>query len=945
MTPTPPSAAASTNGSGASPDNFRVVRKRNRVPLSCAPCRHRKLKCNRQSPCDNCTKRGDAVSCSYATPSTKKKNNSQNNANQTPDDMQNRIDRLEGLVLSLMTNGSSAPGPAAANEALSAGPSVGSGSLGPSLDNELDDNQDMDADDDDESEIESVTKGFGILKVDQENKKTFYVGEAHWAALLNEIGEVKNYFTAHKKEYEAQVEKVAKSRREMGTDVGSGPALLFGATIPPSRAEILAQIPSRYMSDILVGRYFNTFDPATHILHGPTFQRQYNAHWQDSNKSSIVWIAMLFSMMRLAMLSYGREGDEPPEFRGKCQDLAANYRTQMAHCLITADYTKPHNHIIETLIFHLHAEYTSNRDAEASVWVLIGMIARLAMRMGYHRDPKYFPNLSAFQGEMRRRIWTFVRSADLLFSYQVALPSMIRIGDSDTELPSNLFDDEFDEETKTLPPSRPTNEATPISYMVAKGRLSFGFGRVLEEINGVNRKGYDEVLKIDKGMRDIYDAIPDYLKLKPMREMSLAPISLIMARFSLATIYHKSQCVLHRSHIRQARGNNRFMYSRRTCLDSAMQLLSFQLTQHQASQERGRLRSVRSHVNSLTTHDFLLAGSVLIMDLYHQRDRASAGDSSHDVSTPSTTVSGGSISQGSNASTDSAYIPGLKYTRDDILKALEDSQKVWQAGRDYSMEAYKASELLNILLQQLRLPYPTGQASYSASTQAPVQQNSEEQNAAMSLNMLQNGMQQDNMVQHPPQHGQWPGDAKHMANIFPMGPETPGFGSNFGPMPSGNSPFPNNLFDGAWAGNGNNMNVDWVSEPTKSPKNFSNVQQEAFDQAFTVSNVNFDPAANPWGTGGSPNNMFQSTGSPESNDASFGMNNFYGQNVGNTMGGPMTLDMGLGKGDGPVLSATSSNSGGDGGQSAGEVFMGVQSPQPGGFPSWKWNMGQQQEQK
>ncbi|KAK4648719.1 hypothetical protein QC763_0014810 [Podospora pseudopauciseta] len=42
MTPTPPSTTPSSNG--RSPDGqFRVVRKRNRVPLSCYPCRQRKL--------------------------------------------------------------------------------------------------------------------------------------------------------------------------------------------------------------------------------------------------------------------------------------------------------------------------------------------------------------------------------------------------------------------------------------------------------------------------------------------------------------------------------------------------------------------------------------------------------------------------------------------------------------------------------------------------------------------------------------------------------------------------------------------------------------------------------------------------------------------------------------------------------------------------------------
>ncbi|ETI25721.1 hypothetical protein G647_02495 [Cladophialophora carrionii CBS 160.54] len=938
MTPTPPSAG--TSHSGASPDQFRIVRKRNRIPLSCAPCRHRKLKCNRQSPCDNCTKRGDTASCTYAAPAARKKGSqSQNSANGTPDDMQNRIDRLEGLVLSLMTNGSQAVGPAAAQQALSAGASsVGSGSLGPNLDTELDDSGMMDDDADGqepESETDGVTKSFGILKVDAEKQKTFYVGEAHWAALLNEIGEVKNYFVAHKKEYEAQMEKVEQARKSMGTDVGSGPALLFGATVPPSRAEILAQIPSRYMADILVGRYFNTFDPATHILHGPTFQRHYNQHWLDPSKSSIVWIAMLFAMMRLAMLSYGREGDEPPEFRGKCQDLASNFRTQMAHCLITADYTKPHNYIIETLIFHLHAEYTSNRDAEASVWVLVGMIARLAMRMGYHRDAKLFPNLSPFQGEMRRRVWTFVRSADLLFSFQVALPSMIRIGDSDTELPRNIYDDEFDEDSTSLPAPRPSSEATPISYMIAKGRLAFGFGRVLEEINGVQRKGYDEIQKIDRGLRDIYESIPDHLKLRPMAEQTLAPISLIMARFSLATVYHKSQCVLHRRYMRLARNGNRYMHSRRQCLDSAMSLLSFQAIQHQQSRERGRLRSIRNHVNSLTAHDYLLAATIVCMDLYNSRERSS---NDNDVSTPSTSVSGGSISQGSNMSADGAYVPGLSYTREDLVRALEESRDVWMANRDLSIEAYKASELLNVLLYHIRLPYSPSHpqnAPLPAANQQPQGSNNDEQNAAMTLGMLQAGgiasTGQGGSASNTASPG-GPWDKTGLYGNFSVNSEqfNPGLFGAANPA----SPLGGGLFSGpmGMANLDQGMNLDW----------------EAWDQYMQPSNLSLDPAASLWSNNSPNNNLFTQTSSPDNTgDSSFGLSstgsNFYPQNIASLMSGSTPDPKFEGSQPMPNLSATSTANVGNEGR-AGEVFMGVQSPQPGGVPSWKWTiMGDQKK--
>jgi hypothetical protein len=734
-------------------------------------------------------------------------------SNASPDDMQNRIDRLEGLVLSLMTNGSQSAGATAAAAVMAAGAeSMSSGSLGQNLDADLEESQMLDGIQEygpgEDSDTEKVTKSFGIMKVDPDNKKTFYIGEAHWAALLNDISEVRNYFQTHKKQYEEQMQKVAKTRK--GTTDDSGPALLFGATKPPSREEIMSHIPSRYTCDILIARYFNTFDPATHILHGPTFQKQYSIHWQDPSKTTIVWIAMLFAMMRLAMLSWARDGDEPPEFQGKCTDLVTLYRTQMAHCLILADYTKPHSHLIETLIFHLHGEYTSNRDAESSVWVLVGMIARLAMRMGYHRDSKYFPNITPFQGELRRRIWTFVRQSDLLFSFQIALPSMIRIGDSDTELPRNIYDEEFDEDCTALPPARPASEATPVSYMIAKARLAFGFGRVMEEVNGITRKPYDEILKIDRGLRDIYASIPEHLRLRPMSEQTLAPISLIMARFNLASVYHKSLCVLHRRFLKAAKTNTRYLYSRRTCLDSARTLLTFQDIQCRETGDRGRMRSMRACINSVTTHDFLLAATILCTDLYHNREGVD------DAETPSTSISGGSGSRGS-VGVDPPYGPHIEQNKEDLFKTLERSRDIWREQRDLSMEAFKASEVLDMLLQKLRLPYGKSPGQLQAqqypfpNTTGDGNGSMDEQNAAMTLGLLSAGgvspnPQMQNVNQQ--QNSMIGGFESVFSNS--MGQDQP-YGGVFGAQgaPNASNTF-NSMFGNGVADFGG-MNLDWVS--------------------------------------------------------------------------------------------------------------------------------------
>jgi len=127
---------------------------------------------------------------------------------------------------------------------------------------------------------------------------------------------------------------------------------------------------------------------------------QYERFWIGTQSTSIVWVALLFAVLRIAMLDYLREGDEPVEMRGKCQDLAMNFRNRLTDCLILADYLLPHEFLIEALIFHMYAEYVSSRDAKSSVWVLNGMIIRLAMRMGYHQPSQ--PTLISSPFKVRR---------------------------------------------------------------------------------------------------------------------------------------------------------------------------------------------------------------------------------------------------------------------------------------------------------------------------------------------------------------------------------------------------------------------------------------------------------------------------------------------------------------------------------------------------------------
>ena len=98
--------------------------------------------------------------------------------------MQNRIDRLEGLVLSLMTNGNQAAGPAAAVAAISGSGSTESADV--PIDMNGDDSMIREEQEGEDSEVEQVAKSMGIMKV--ESGKSVYVSDAHWYTILSDVG-------------------------------------------------------------------------------------------------------------------------------------------------------------------------------------------------------------------------------------------------------------------------------------------------------------------------------------------------------------------------------------------------------------------------------------------------------------------------------------------------------------------------------------------------------------------------------------------------------------------------------------------------------------------------------------------------------------------------------------------------------------------------------------
>ncbi|KAJ5761734.1 uncharacterized protein N7511_005116 [Penicillium nucicola] len=590
--------------------------------------------------------------------------------------MQDRIGRLEDLILALMRGN----GNADASDVATATTVANTGTIDSTphsaiagRSKEATSGQDLDSNVD-----ESLAGSLGYLNVNADKGKSKYVGQEHWHTMLSEVAEVKAYFANHK-EIENNQENASMSSP---ANAREGLTFLLGAVPPATEVELRAELPPMSTVLSLCARYFNSPDNPIVIVHYPTFHQQLQSHWQDPSATPIMWLGLLYSILCLAMLSYHKLGDEPSEWEGQTFRMASEYRLRTVQCLITADYTKPVENTAETMLLYVFAEYSSRTDVDLGLWLIVSLVTKIALHMGYHRDAKWFPSLTPFHGEMRRRTWTLLRIADVMFSHQVSLPNTIYSHQCDTQVPTNLFDEDFGPESLTLPPSRPIDELTPTAYMIAKVQLCKEMSDVLQTTNRVDGQvPYEEILRFDTRLRGIYQKFPQHLQDVPLQGCH-DPVTVIMNRFSINALYLKIICLLHKRYVPRARQNSQYAYSRRAAVTAASDTLRSLVTLHRESNDTQYPRLLEWFVNSMATKEFLVCAMLVALDLHY--------DCMAEVS--------------SDERLRETALFWTSEQRAEMLSNLEMVKDFWKGLADGSTEALQASKVLEIMLEKIKSP-------------------------------------------------------------------------------------------------------------------------------------------------------------------------------------------------------------------------------------------------
>ena len=134
-------------------------------------------------------------------------------------------------------------------------------------------------------------------------------------------------------------------------------------------------------------------------------------------------------------------------------DLGLRYRLGLEHALAKADFLNtPDIVLIQALATFLGL--ARRQDNPRFVWMMTGLVIKMAQYLGLQRDGANFANLSPFEIEMRRRVWWAVLNLDLRASEDQGTDLTIAHGSFDTNITLNVNDTDIEPETKKMPAMR-----------------------------------------------------------------------------------------------------------------------------------------------------------------------------------------------------------------------------------------------------------------------------------------------------------------------------------------------------------------------------------------------------------------------------------------------------------------------------------------------------------
>ncbi|KAK3683976.1 fungal-specific transcription factor domain-containing protein [Podospora appendiculata] len=270
-------------------------------------------------------------------------------------------------------------------------------------------------------------------------------------------------------------------------------------------------LPSREETDSLVSIYLDQFEQVHRIVHVPSFRREYAKFWDPAEKRNAAFTALILSIMGISSCL---DAHSPHKF----DKMVSNSHASALKWVESADewqsrQSQKHRRLIHYQIACLiYLAKRINTIKKKRFWKGAGALTQDAVTVGLHREPSHISHkISPFNQEMRRRIWATIQSYDLQASFDHGLPTLLSSLHYDVNQPRNIDDDEFDEDTKELPPSKPPSEYTFSSYQhLSRQSLSLRLELSKVLTGPPEELDYDRVIRYTNDLNQEIDSLPSW---------------------------------------------------------------------------------------------------------------------------------------------------------------------------------------------------------------------------------------------------------------------------------------------------------------------------------------------------------------------------------------------------------------------------------------------------
>ncbi|KAJ6257555.1 hypothetical protein Dda_7340 [Drechslerella dactyloides] len=197
--------------------------------------------------------------------------------------------------------------------------------------------------------------------------------------------------------------------------------------------------------------FVDEIDPFIKLLHVPSMTRlirEMRGHYSSVGSGTE---ALVFAVS-FATISILSEEDARLNFGTSKEELVVRYQLGTEQSLEKAGILKTSDlAAVQALTVYINT-LLSNKERDPA-WALVGVLIRIAVRLQIHKDGSHFPELTAFDLEMRRRLWWQICLVDSRAGAAKVSKFLITEDMFDAKLPSNIDDADINPKATSLPDS------------------------------------------------------------------------------------------------------------------------------------------------------------------------------------------------------------------------------------------------------------------------------------------------------------------------------------------------------------------------------------------------------------------------------------------------------------------------------------------------------------